>query len=195
MFVMTVDQRNSSKNDDLIPYLEHELLQENTAIHPLRGFQRTAGDEAQAVFDDPHDLLTATLFLSRQGRWHIGIGSGEIEKPLPENTREGRGAAFIHARKAVERAKKSTAHIAFESNSRYSNLIEATLQLLMSIEESRNNSWQQAGELYSQGFTQKEIAQKLDTYQSAVSRSLKLGHWKETRRILSELEPLLTEEV
>lgn len=194
MFVMTVDQRKSSTSEDLIPQLENNLREYLGVDPPVRGFQRTAGDEAQAVFDRPDVVLATALRLSRLGRWHIGIGAGAVETPLPRSVREGKGQAFVHARAAVERAKKSSAHIAFEGNGAHRGLIEATLQLVMSLEEERSDNWQQVGELYSQGLTQQAIAEQLGTYQSAVSRSLKQGRWVETRRVLDELAGLLAEE-
>lgn len=194
MFVMTVDQRNSSTSNDLVPLLQEELASTSSETAPLLEFQRTAGDEVQAVFQSPKAVLDTALFLSRQGNWHIGIGAGSINEPLPHNARDGNGQAYINARTAVDRAKRSPGHIAFEGTSIYSALIDASLQLVMSLEEERNDSWQEVGELYSQGLTQKAIAEKLGTFQSAVSRSLKQGRWHETRRILKELVVLLEEE-
>lgn len=191
MFVMTVDQRNSRTSEDLIPQLE-----ESTSLSsPLRAFQRTAGDEAQAVFDSPQNLLKTAQILARQGNWHIGIGSGSINQPLPMETRAGSGQAYIKARTAVDRAKKSPGHIAFEGTSPYAALIEASLQLIMGLEEERNPTWQAIGELYDQGLSQQAIAERLGTYQPAVSRALKQGRWQETRRILKELAHILQEEL
>lgn len=192
MFVMTVDQRNSSAGEDLVPELHKGLASAGTG-KPLRVFQRTAGDEVQAVFECPQAVLATALFLARTGDWHIGIGAGSVNEPLPENAREGSGTAYKNARTAVERAKRSPGHIAYEGQGRFSALIEATLQLVMGIEEDRNDSWQEVGELYEQGMTQTAIAEQLGTFQSAVSRSLKQGRWQETRRIIKELEHLLAE--
>lgn len=194
MFVMTVDQRNSSTGQDLVPQLHSDLAGNSNIASPLRPFQRTAGDEVQAVFDDPNGLLETALVLARQGTWHIGIGVGAVNEPLPANAREGNGQAYRKARTAVERAKRSAGHIAFEGTGRFSELIEASLQLVMGLEEDRNDSWQAIGELYEQGMTQIEIATHLQTYQSAVSRALRQGRWQETRRMVQELKTLLAEE-
>lgn len=193
MFVMTVDQRNSSSGKDLVPQLQDSLARAGLGA-PLKDFQRTAGDEVQAVFESPQAVLENALFLARTGSWHIGIGAGSVKEPLPENAREGSGIAYKNARTAVERAKRSPGHIAYEGQGKYSAVIEATLQLVMGLEEDRNDSWQEVGELYDQGLTQKAIAEQLGTYQSAVSRSLKQGRWQETRRIITELEKLLAED-
>lgn len=194
MFVMTVDQRKSTQSgQDLIPQLE-KLVASLDDVETLRPFQRTAGDEAQAVFEEAKGVLAVAKVLVRQGNWHVGIGAGAVDSPLPQETRAGSGQAYINARYAVERAKKSPGHIAFEGNSPFSSLIESTLQLVMKLEVDRKKDWQEVGELYEQGLTQKEIATKLETHQSAVSRVLDQGHWKESRRVLEELARLLEEE-
>ncbi|WP_237232639.1 hypothetical protein [Rothia nasisuis] len=196
MFVMTVDQRNSTQTGiDLIPQLHRDLSNNSSITAPLREFQRTAGDEVQAVFDNPHNLLTTTRVLARQGSWHIGIGSGIVNQPLPSEARAGSGQAYRNARYAVERSKKSPGHIAFEGRSRFAPLIEASLQLVMGLEEDRNDTWQSMGELYDRGLSQQAIAEQCGTYQSAVSRALKRGRWHETRKILKELAHLLEEEL
>ncbi|MDO4898745.1 MAG: hypothetical protein Q3965_05485 [Rothia sp. (in: high G+C Gram-positive bacteria)] len=147
------------------------------------------------MFDTPQNLLATAQFLARQGTWHIGIGAGHINQPLPSEARAGSGQAYYNARSAVERAKKSPGHIAFEGETRFAPLIEASLQLVMGLEEDRNDTWQNMGELYNQGMTQKAIAEHCETHQSAVSRALKQGRWQETRRVLKELTHLLEEEL
>lgn len=157
----------------------------------MHEFQQTAGDEAQAVFEDTKSLLDTAFILARQGTWHIGIGAGQVYVPLPQNAREGNGVAYRNARRAIARAKKSSGNIAYESGTHLSGLIEASLQLVMGLEQERNESWQMMGELYSQGLTQQEIAQQLGTYQSAISRALKQGRWQETRKLLKGLEGVM----
>ena len=73
----------------------------------LRPFERTAGDEFQGVLDHPAALAAVVERLLREGGWNIGIGIGEVEEPLPENARAGRGPAYLHAREAVTAAKSS----------------------------------------------------------------------------------------
>ncbi|QRZ60819.1 hypothetical protein [Rothia sp. ZJ932] len=191
---MTVDQRNSSNNPNAIPLLLELGEGKSETGKPLLPFQRTAGDEAQAVFDDVQALLATSLLLSRQGFWHIGIGKGAIDEPTSKNAREGKGEAYINAREAVERAKKSSGHVAYESDGKYAGLIEASLQLVLGLEEERSDSRQEVGELYEEGITQTAIAEQLGTYQSAVSRLLKQGKWQESRRIIKELAGLLEED-
>ena len=69
-----------------------------------RGFERTAGDEIQGVCEAPEEVLDIVTTLIRHGQWRIGIGIGPVDLPLPDSPREGRGAAFVAARDAVQAA-------------------------------------------------------------------------------------------
>src|SRR5690348_4950761 len=104
--VLTVDQRGSRVGDDLVP----AALTDLAAVPTLLPFERTVGDELQGVLDDGEALAGAVERLLRADAWNIGIGVGPVEDPLPEHTREGRGAAYLHARSAVTAAKASPWH-------------------------------------------------------------------------------------
>lgn len=103
MFVLTIDQRSSQTGPDRIPHLL-ELLSDLPAAVP---FDRSVGDEAQGVLESGDLVVEATLRCLRDGGWYVGIGVGEVETPLPDHARVGRGKAFVAARAAVERAKKT----------------------------------------------------------------------------------------
>ena len=59
------------------------------------------------MLDDPAALAPVAERLLREDAWNIGIGIGEVEEPLPESTRAGRGPAYLHARDAVTAAKSA----------------------------------------------------------------------------------------
>ena len=103
--VLTIDQRGSSRDaaTDRVPATLVALAD----VALLRPFERTAGDEFQGVLDDPAALATVVERLLREESWNIGIGIGEVEEPLPESTRAGRGPAYLHAREAVTGAKSA----------------------------------------------------------------------------------------
>lgn len=108
MFVLTIDQKDSRAGADLVDALLAELADIEVAVP----FERTVGDEIQGVISDPDALVSAVLIALRAGEWHIGIGIGAIDSPLPNSTREGRGPAFILAREAVDAAKSSRISVA-----------------------------------------------------------------------------------
>ena len=99
--VLTVDQRASRAGADAVP----DLLDRLAPVPALRPFQRTVGDEVQGVLDDAGAVVTTLGLMLRDGRWHVGVGVGPVEQPLPPETRAGRGPAYLYAREAVTRAK------------------------------------------------------------------------------------------
>jgi hypothetical protein len=103
MFVLTIDQAGSRSSRDRIP----ELLELLQPIMPVMPWERSVGDEAQGVVAGAGDVVDAVMRCLRAGDWYVGIGIGEVEQPFPLSPREGRGSAFIAARRAVERAKKT----------------------------------------------------------------------------------------
>jgi len=108
--VLTADQRNSRRSDDQVP----GALTALTAAVGNRfvlDFERTVGDEIQALTQDPAAVVDAVLTLTRQPQWHIGIGLGGVEEPLPRSTREARGPAYLAARRAVEEARNAPANL------------------------------------------------------------------------------------
>lgn len=102
MYVVTIDQRDSRTSTDRVP----DLLDELAAVPCVSAFDRTAGDEVQGLLDDPAAVRQALLIALRSGRWHCGVGVGEVDPASWESgTRAGRGPAYLAARDAVEAAK------------------------------------------------------------------------------------------
>ena len=108
--VVTADQRNSRHSDDLVP-AALAALQAAVGERFALAFERTAGDELQGLTADPGAVVDAVLALTRLPQWHIGIGLGEVEMPLPASTREARGTAYLAARTAVEQARTAPSHL------------------------------------------------------------------------------------
>ena len=109
-FVITADQIRSRGSADAVPGALAALG--GAALSTRLGFERTVGDEVQALTDHASDVLTTVKILSRLRQWRIGIGVGSVEFPLPTSTRAARGGAFIAAREAVAVAYRAPAAIA-----------------------------------------------------------------------------------
>ncbi|WP_307843305.1 helix-turn-helix domain-containing protein [Arthrobacter sp. MSA 4-2] len=103
MFVLTIDQAGSQHDVDRVP----DLLELLRGVDVVTPFERSVGDEAQGIPASAEAAIEAALLCLRQGGWYVGLGIGGIEHPLPASPREGRGSAFVAARTAVERAKKT----------------------------------------------------------------------------------------
>lgn len=183
MIVLTVDQRGSRKSEDKV---EHLIENANSTVGPLRPFQRTAGDEVQGVLDHAGEAVHLAVMLAASGEWSVGVGFGEVELPLPKETRAGRGPAFEHARDAVERAKRAAGSIAVSSAHPETERLEAELQLTASIVAKRRSTSWEAGLLMDRGMTQSEVAKELGITQQAVSMRLASSLWFETNRMMLE---------
>lgn len=196
MFVMTIDQQGSRISADAVP----GVLAALEPVAAVVGFARTIGDEVQGVLADPIAVAEAVRRVAVDSDWHIGIGIGEVERPLPETTVEARGEAFYAARQAVEAAKSAPAHLVVRTGTERSSapepasaalpasasaatpaahldFAEAALRLLVSsLGELRVQSRGYIGfRLDDPEATQTEIAESFGVSQQAVSRVLAPG--------------------
>ncbi|EME17663.1 hypothetical protein [Rhodococcus triatomae] len=191
MFVLTIDQRRSRRDVDRVP----DLL-ERYSNHPLlRPFERTAGDEAQAVTDDAALVVDIALSAAASGHWSVGIGVGPVEQPLPASTRAGRGPAFESARRAVERAKNLPGSIAVDGASPNAAAdaapnAEAALMLLSATVSRRSDAGRAAVDAVRAGMTQSDAADHLGISKQAMSQRLSVAGWQAEeagRRLATQL--------
>ncbi|WAP51047.1 MarR family transcriptional regulator [Arthrobacter sp. ATA002] len=103
MFVLTIDQKGSRSGRDRVP----DLLELLRGLPMDLPFERSVGDEVQGLTADAGTAVDAALRALKDGHWSVGIGVGAVHTPLPASTREASGPAFVAARDAVERAKKT----------------------------------------------------------------------------------------
>ncbi|HCG55194.1 MULTISPECIES: hypothetical protein [Brevibacterium] len=173
MYVMTIDQRGSRDRTDEVPGLLDILAR----VETRRGFERTIGDEVQGVLDSPDQVTLAVRLLAAQTGWHIGIGVGSVDTPLPASTVEGRGEAFYAARRAVEAAKGAPAHLVVDPATDHSRLAESALRLMVwTFETIRSQARRYIDRrLDHPESTQHDIAEHFDVSQQAVSRVLSPG--------------------
>ncbi|MDN6527588.1 MAG: hypothetical protein L0K67_00660 [Brevibacterium sp.] len=170
---MTIDQRGSRDRTDGVP----GVLDILGRVETQRGFERTIGDEVQGVLDSPEQVTLAVRLLAAQTGWHIGIGIGPVDTPLPTSTAEGRGEAFYAARRAVEAAKAASAHLVVDPATEHSYLAESALRLMIwTFENVRSQSRRYIDHrLEHPESTQNDIAEHFDVSQQAVSRVLSPG--------------------
>ena len=178
MYVLTVDQRRSRRDRDRVP----ELVARFSDASLVRGFDRTAGDEVQAVADDPGVVVDVVLDLVALGGWSIGVGVGPVELPLPQVTRAGRGPAFEAARDAVTRAKRSPGNVCVSGgDAARSADAAAVLALLAIVVARRSDEGHQAVARIRAGASQSEIADELGISKQAVSQRLSVADWQAER--------------
>lgn len=170
MFVLTVDQVGSRDDVDRVAAIEADRAawRESGAV---LGPDRTAGDEFQVLYADAAGALRAVLALTRDGRWSVGVGVGEVVSPLPPTTREAQGDAFTSARTAVDLAKR-TARRAVVVAEDGTAAAEATalLHLLLDLRARRSGEGWAVADLLAEGLTQAEVADREGVTPQAVSQ-------------------------
>lgn len=176
--VLTADQRSSRSSEDAVP----DALRLLAPVPVLRPWERTAGDELQGVLDSPHAVTEAVARLVRDGRWHVGLGLGTVEEPLPASTRAGRGAAQVAARRAVERARASSHHLAVEGDTPWCHHLESALWLWSDVLRRRSDKGWEVLDLLAEERTHEHIGTLLGISQSAVSQRLSAAGLVEGRR-------------
>lgn len=182
---MTVDQAESRTLDDLV----EPMLARLDRVVTILPFTRTVGDEFQGLLAEEMSVVDVTLDLMRSESWHIGIGIGRVDRPLPDDARRARGPAFIAARMAVEAAKREPAHVSVVSapDVREARDADVALRLVAALRSRRTGPGWQAVDLMAGGLTQAEIASRLQISRQAVGQRLQAAQWS----LESEARPLL----
>ena len=187
-FVLTVDQIQSRAQQDLVEVTVAGLRE----VDSLLPFTRTVGDEFQGLVANPASVVDVTLGLMRTVGWHVGIGIGAVQQPLPSDARQARGPAFLAARSAVEAAKKQSTHVSVRSvpDRLEAHDAEITFRLLIALQLRRSaHGWEAAG-LMDQGLTQAAAASTLGITRQALSQRLQAAHWsldRDARLVLARL--------
>lgn len=177
MFVITADQRNSRSSADAVAQALQRINTERADDLALPA-ERTAGDEAQMLLTSAQAALDITLELTRTEQWSVGIGIGAVHLPFGTSVRATSGPAFLAARDAIDRAKKSPAKCAVESDpdSELAHDIEPLLELLILLRNRRTDNGWELYDLLSTGITQADAAERLGiSPQSASQRALVAG--------------------
>jgi hypothetical protein len=180
MYVLTINQRDSREVGDLVPELIKALRHLPAAI----GFQRSVGDEAIGVVEDPATAIDAALIALRNRRWHVGIGVGEILAPLPADINEAEGFGLVYARRAVNRAQKTGERVPLAVDGPDADVAaeaEAVLRLIGQIVATRTEAEWKVLDLLTPGARgqQKFIAELLGITTQAVSKAVVRSHWAE----------------
>lgn len=177
MLVFTVDQRRSRRGPDLVTDILGDL-DDHERWPSVLPFERTSGDEIQAVLDAPDVAIDLALYFVRDGRWSVGLGLGAVRRPLPNSTRAGAGEAFTNARAAVTRAKNDATHVAIEGPDAHAAAdAEAVLRLLATVVARRTDGGWQAVDQLARGRTQAEVASELGVTKQAVSQRVRAAGW------------------
>lgn len=172
MFVITADQVDSRHRPDLAgAELERIALEHGEQLRLPPG--RNAGDEIQALTEDPLTAVRLVFELTRHDDWSVGLGCGAVREPLPADIREASGDAFFAARTAVERAKRARPRFAMDAAGTDPADAEALIVMALLIRERRTEQGWEVYDRMTAGATQAEIAHQLGVSAPAVSSRAK----------------------
>lgn len=174
--VILLDQKRSRRSSDLVQVWLEDLNSDST-LRFLLPPERTAGDEMQALTDQPETLTHIALRALQSSQWWLGVGIGDVATPLPGTVREGRGEAFMLARRALIMAKKKRA-VGLRVLAQYGDAtdLEAGLRLMRVLYERRSPRAQLIAELHLAGLSTVEIGRKLGVSQQAAAKQVYGSH-------------------
>jgi len=190
--ILTVDQRGSRTAPDLV-----ERAAERYAAGARLPFERTAGDEMQALYTDPAAAVATVEGMLREDTWYVGIGVGADVVGERGLDRAGRGEAYVLAREAVNRAKNAPAHVAVGGPDYRSRQVETVLWLWAGVLHRRTPKGWEVADLVAPGSTHQQVADRLGITQSAVSQRAQAAGLVEAdraRTLATELLAALLEE-
>lgn len=199
MFVITADQVDSRNDRDRASEMIADLNASFGHAFPLPPDQ-TSGDEIQVMTADAEAALDVVLALHRAGYWSVGVGVGDVRTPLPDSTRQSSGGAFVAARNAVTRSKRTEARFALEDagpagqpddRALTGDEVEALLIMLLLLRQRRTSEGWEAVELLQRGLSQVKIAAALGISTAAVSQRLKSAQWRVEESVRPALVRLL----
>jgi len=171
--VVTVDEQRSRKaGGTRAPELSRSL-NADAEIRTILPFEVTVGDELQGVLYDSKPLVAVLRGIARTGRWWVGIGFGSIDF-VGSSARTSTGSAFLHARQAVDRAKKLPWGVAVEGDeSPLVRNLHGAIALWMTILQMRSARGWETVDLRRRALSEAEIADRLGVTQQAVNQRLR----------------------
>jgi hypothetical protein len=178
--VVFLDQRDSGASRDLVSAWIASTAHDPT-LRFLLPFERTAGDEVEALVADPETLAEVVRRALETEDWWVGVGVGSVVEPLPTSVRESRGDAFTLGREAIEAAKSkrgSGVRVLAQEEER-GQLFEDATVLLADIYTRRSPGAREVATLRRLGMSAVEIAARLGISRQAVTKHLKSGRWRE----------------
>jgi hypothetical protein len=195
VFVITADQVDSTRRRDLAGAAVRDLNSRYSDALALP-VDRNAGDEIQALFSEPEPALALILELTREGAWSVGCGIGAVRRPLPANTREASGPAFVAARDAVERAKRAPYRFALTVTGGQawgSADIAPLVELLLLVRSRRTDEGWELFDLVATGISQAEAAGRLSISPQAASQRARTAGIRTELAAVAPLVRLLRE--
>jgi hypothetical protein len=172
--VVVIDQK-SSRARSTVPI--QRLLESLDSDRRLDiRWERTMGDELQALLERPRVLPFVIEAGIRHDAW-IGIGIGEIEE-RGRNVLESTGTAFLHARQAVEDAKKVPWGCTAAGVTDWCSILDQSLALYGTLLRQRTLEGWEVVDLRDNRHSAIEVAASLAVTPQAVTKRLRAAQYR-----------------
>lgn len=209
MFCLTLTVTKNTA-DDHAHHLVNRLI-DSMSDHPtaagegVAGFKAVGQRQVRGWFSSADEAVGFVLSAARSGSWGVHLSivpDGETSQlDWPEDLEMPPGVSAHHlgsfdASKAPGGVKIVLLHADSLVEAKTSSAlapVEASLQLLCSIERRRSDEGQEAGLMINSGYSQTATAEQLGVSQQAVSSRLQSGYWYESRRVAFWLAEQLRE--
>lgn len=187
LVVFNVDQRGSRKAADAVAAALSTVNHSDAPWQLALRAERTVGDEWQAAVVDPPSIASLLGWVVESRMWHVGIGVGDVEEPVPASTRAARGGAYLAAREAADAAKRAPYSLAVRSDRGDGELLQTLAWSLAKIMSSRSAEGAEAVRLRGSGLSGVDIARQLGISPQAVSTRLKVADWVVGEAVMVQL--------
>jgi hypothetical protein len=191
--VLTIDRRASRSADDDLVASTRDELQSSWRRRLSSPVARFAGDELQLVPRDADACVAIMLALTRSEAWSVGLGIGPAQ--LAKDPAASTGPAFYAARRAIDRAKRSSTRLAVAADEPLADGaadVEAVLGLLVTLRDRRTREGWEVADLLDRHATQREVAATLGISASAVSARVMAAALRVESAGVATVEGMLT---
>lgn len=172
--VVVIDQK-SSRARSTVPI--QRLLESLDSDRRLEvRWERTMGDELQALLERPRVLPFVIEAGIRHDAW-IGIGIGQVEE-RGRSVLESTGSAFLHARQAVEAAKKVPWGCTATGVNEWCSILDQSLALYGTLLRQRTPEGWEVVERRDNSRSAIEVAKSLDVTPQAVTKRLRAAQYR-----------------
>ena len=210
-WVLTVDIKESTTLSPEAMSAAHreidETITESRSLFPdtLVAIGFTAGDDFEAVFRRPDEILKMLYYL--RGRvstpFRVGVGAGVIESPGEDSMpNQMWGTAFVRARDALNEAKQEDLEVrVITSNQQADYYVNTLLELMNHVRRNLTVNQRRIIDLYNFHVfmggmqTQRGLANMLEVSDAMISKTLKRSGYEQLKKGEDLIQRILCEKI
>jgi len=210
-WVLTVDIKESTLMSPEAMSAAHieidETMMASRGLFPdtLVAIGFTAGDEFEAVFRRPDEILKMLYYLRVRlsTPFRVGVGAGVIESPGDDSKpNQMWGAAFVRARDALNEAKHEDLEVRVTtSNKQVDHYVNTLLELINHVRFNLTGNQRRIIDLYNFHVciggmqTQRGLANMLEVSDAMISKTLKRSGYEQLKKGEDLVQRILCEKI